>query len=65
MKIFKSKKKVGNLCCETTKPTLKHDIIPSDGRFETKIGEIFEKSAKQVKIKWDLARKKVFFGLVF
>lgn len=33
--------------------------------FETKIGEIFETSAKQVKTKWNLARKKAFFGLVF
>lgn len=33
--------------------------------FETKIGEIFEKSANRVKTKWNLARKKMFFGLVF
>ncbi len=33
--------------------------------FETKIGEIFEKSANRVNTKWNLARKKMFFSLVF
>jgi hypothetical protein len=33
--------------------------------FETKIAEIFENSAKKVSVKWNLARKKMFFALVF
>lgn len=33
--------------------------------FETKIGEIFEKSTNHLETKWNLARKKMFFGLIF
>ena len=33
--------------------------------FETKIAEIFENSAKKISVKWNLARKKMFFALVF
>ena len=33
--------------------------------FETKIGEILEKSADSAAVKWNLARRKMFFGLVF
>ena len=34
-------------------------------RFDLKIAEIFEKSADLVSLKWNLARKKLFFELVF
>jgi len=34
-------------------------------RFDLKIAEIFEKSADLVSSKWNLARKKLFFALVF
>jgi|GEM_PF-1378565 hypothetical protein len=34
-------------------------------RFDLKIAEIFEKSADLVSLKWNLARKKLFFALVF
>jgi hypothetical protein len=33
--------------------------------FDLKIAEIFEKSADLVSLKWNLARKKLFFALVF